>query len=450
MKRKNKKPKPKKNKNTPRIRSAGSRKPLSADALRQDLSDPERAQIFMDQLADFMTSEPALQSLRFPAGPLLDALDELAESSADDLAALEDPLQQRMTILNHVLPRFLTRKFAKTVERTLLNLLENNKKSLRHFRALGAGLFFLEFHMQENANPGANPLWNLIFDISYDDALATAGGGVTPAEPLDPERSATASPIPDTLDEHELSESNTELARKALQLIDTGKVELGFALDTVLLGLREITGTSQRTAEDQARALKATFEQEIGVNQWNDLIWGLEYAVDELEGDRKQNFETVLKAAQMLAPRDNPIVFAIYYKSVTEFYRFLKPGEKPYAEAIVQDPSSVNPMIQLGAFLMRNNVPNRALNAFTAAIRLDPSHELARMGAGVACWDTESFREARMHFGRAARLWSGYLADDHPHRQMADALAELDNFEELPQNAYDLVLSNTLDVEEEK
>jgi len=127
----------------------------------------------------------------------------------------------------------------------------------------------------------------------------------------------------------------------------------------------------------------------------------------------------------------------VYFKSVTEFYKYLKPGEVEYAEAIASSRGDADTVVAFARYLLDRDVPRRALNAFIAASQIDPSHEIARLGAGIACWLTESFREARLHWDRAARLWSGYLPEDHRDIRLVRSLAELDNFAELPQNAYD-------------
>jgi len=421
---------------------------ISPDTLRRDLTDPERLQVMMGHLGELLQEEPALQSLRLPAQPLLDALDDLAETSHAHLKALDDPLYQRITILNRTLPGLLNRKFVDRFEKTLVPYLATVKTIPRHFRAVSAGLYFLEIHNRQGGEPGVNPLWNLVFDLSWEAAMASSGdtlsqatgrsgtsreaanGAAPPRSGIDPVSDLAAA-------DPELSDDTIALLQSGVDLIESGRVSLGFALDTVLLGLRAVTAAPDDSDEARVNALRKAFEKEIGIVAFNDLVWGLEYAVEQLDGDQKGDFQTMLRTVQAMPPHENPVVFALYYKSVTEFYKYLKPGESAYAEAIARGRDDVEPMINFGRYLLENHVPKRALNAFIAASEIDPSHEIARLGAGIACWLTESFREARMHWDRAARLWSGYLPESHRDIQLARSLAELDNFAELPRKAYD-------------
>jgi len=426
-----------------------NQKKITEKTLRQELSDPERLQALMDHLGELLISVSDLKKYLFPSENLLEALDEVAESSSEKLHAMTDPLDQRMEILTRVLPNFITKKFVKKFEKALVNYLKNTRKTPLQFKAASVGLYFLEIHNRTKSDASTNPLWNLLFDVSYHEAMASAGGTISSAAKTSVKQNVTSNQentISDKLfafQDQDLSEENIELSRQALELIDSGKVELGFALDSVLLGLRKATTGIKRPPEEIVLELHQTFEQEIGINQKNNLVWGLEYAVEHLkEEEQREQFEIVLKAVQMLPPKENPVIFALYYKSVTEFYRYLKPGEQEYAEAIVKNTDSITPVLAFAQFLLRSNISNRALNAYIAASLLDPSSEMARFGAGVVCWQTESYREARLHFYRAGKLWNGYLPENHPSIQLTNELAELENFDELPQTAYDLVFSD--------
>jgi len=457
---------PKKRRSKIKTRPNPPRNPLNPEALRRDFTDPDRLQALMDHLGVLLREEPGLQEIRLPPRTLLDALDDLAESSGDELRAMDDPFRQRIAILNHTLSPMLSRRFVDRFEKALLAVMENVKRVPRHFRAVAAGLYFLEIHNRQGGEPGANPLWNLLFDISYEEAMATAGGtlaGATgsgkqsrggkvsgPAIPGkrsemsvdDVTRSAgkdlaDGALAGDDMTGSDLSDEDAALIRDAVGLIESGRVALGFSLDTILLGLREVTAFPERSPDALAAALQAAFRKEIGMQATSDLIWGLEYAIEQLDGEKKADFTTMLRAIRVLPARENPVIFAVYFKSVTEFYKYLKPGEVEYAEAIASSRGDADTVVAFARYLLDRDVPRRALNAFIAASQIDPSHEIARLGAGIACWLTESFREARLHWDRAARLWSGYLPEDHRDIRLVRSLAELDNFAELPQIAYD-------------
>ncbi len=443
----NRKKNKKKQKNSSQNSSTRVRQtPLTPETLRRDLSDPARLQHAMDHLTELIRREPGLQPLRFPAEKLMTALDELAETSAEELQAMSDPLAQRIAIITHAVEPLITRKFSDLVEKTLMSFLERTKNVPRDFRAASAGLYFLEIHNRQGSEPGANPLWNILFDISYEEAMESSGNAVATART--PAGASPASGAAATfgdffdLDEQDLTEDDQNTLGDALELIESGKVELGFSLDTILLGLRAFADTTMTDPDIIIRALLDTFRREVGMQEWNDMIWGLEYATEKLDGESRRQFETVLEAVRRFPARDNPALFALYFRSVTDSHRFIKPDEVTFAEAIVAQPGAVEPVMDYGRFLLTGEAPRRALNVFMAATIIDPSDEMARFAAGVACRLSGSCREARLHWDRAARLWRGYLPEHHPNIQLVRELLELDDIADLPQKAYNFLLLN--------
>lgn len=415
------------------------------DELRHDLSDPTRLQHAMDHLTEMLRTEPGLQALRFPSEKLMAALDDMAETSTEELQAMPDPLAQRIAIVTRAAGPLITRKFAGQVETALTALLERSKKKPRDFRAAGAGLYFLEIHNRQGGEPGANPLWNIIFDLTYEEAMASAGDAVSAAHrPADSNAmTGTGSTFGDffPMEDQDLTEDDETTLSDALELIESGAVELGFSLDTIILGLKTFCRPDMTEIHRIVPALVDTFRREIGMHAWHDMIWGLEYAAGKLDGDRKKHYETVLEAVRRFPARDNPAVFALYFRSVTDFNRFIKSDEAACAEAITGHPDALEPVLDYGRFLLTGEAPKRALNVFMAAAAIDPSDETARFGAGVACWLTGSCREARLHWDRAARLWRGYLPETHANVRLAQELAELDDVAELPSKAYNFLFS---------
>lgn len=421
--------------------------------MRRDLSDPIRLRHAMDHLTELMRHEPSLQELRFPQEQLMTALDELAETSAEELQALPDPLDQRIAIITQAAGPLITRKLVDRIESALMKYLEHSRAVPRDFRAASAGLYFLEIHNRQGGEPGANPLWNIIFDITYDEVLESAGNAVSTArKPADSHGiSGHELTVGDyfPMDDQDLSEDDEKTLAEALELVTSGAVELGFSLDTIILGLRAFARLESIEPGRIVPALVESFRQEIGFHEWSDMIWGLEYASGKLDGETKTHFETVLEAVRRFPARDNPAVFALYFRSVTDFQRFIKPDETTCAEAILAQPDAVEPVLEYGRFLLSGEAPRRALNAFIAATVIDPSNEMARFGAGVACRLTGSCREARLHWDRAAKLWRGYLPETHPHVRLVRELSELDDIAELPQKAYNfLLLSEELSSED--
>ncbi len=426
---------------------------LSLESLRRDFSDPKKLERATDLLAESMRHEPELARLQFPAEKLLDALDDVAEQYSDQLEAMPDILDRRIFILNNAIKPFLTRKYLNRIESAFMKHLENVKTSPKDFRAVGAGLFFLEIHKHQSDSPGDNPLWNIIFDISYDVAMGTAGGTIKPGADKHAQtgqletardKALNISSIP----EGELSDDSIATLKEALHLIDSNTVDFGLSIDLIVLGLRKMVSQVGETPEKRAREIQKAFAVEFGARQLNILASHLEYAIDTFTGAKKRNFQMVYKALKLLAPQDNPVVFAIYYKSVTECIRFIDKDEGPLLDGIISEPFSVQPILALGRYLLTQDASNRALNAFMAAIKADPSEELARLGAGIACKLDGSVREARLHWDRAARLYGGYLPPHHPVVKMMTDLIELDDDSELPQKAYDFLFFDDVTDEE--
>lgn len=424
-----------------RRRSVSDKKPvLNPETLRRDFTDPARLQRAMDCLGEAIRHDPDLATLRFPPEKLMDALDDLAETSSGELESIPDLLSRRITILNRTIHPFLTTAFERHVEDILMKRLDKFRTSPREFRATGAGLYFLEIHKRQRDNPGGNPLWNVIFDISYDEAIATAGGAVKQAVTQEPGTGDHDVTVPGGYDftgfiPDDLSRDSFETQTEALALIESASVDIAFSLDTILLGLRELALNRHASPEQCMSALRTSYRKEIGVRQWHDMAWGLEQAVDSSTGAREKNYRTVHKALLLLPPEDNPVVFALYCTSVTRYRRFLDPAETDFAENILANPEAVEPLLAVGRYLLTRDAPGRALNAFIAASISHPADEMARFGAGVACRLSGSLREARLHWDRADRLWSGYLPDHHPTRVMLRELADLDDDTSLPQKA---------------
>ncbi|MGB3975908.1 MAG: hypothetical protein WBM02_02920 [bacterium] len=418
--------------------SPGNSPIISLDTLRKDFTNPEKLQRAMEHLGESIRYEPELASLRFPHAKLMEALDQLAETSSDELESIPDLLNRRMTILNRTLPPFLTPAFEQFIEDKLMERLSLVKKSPEKFRAACAGLYFLEIHRRQRDNPGGNPLWNFMFEISYDEAMAAAHK----ADKDTPSSSDSSGPTIagsdfSTLIPDDLSQDSTETQKDALKLIESGAVELLFSLDSILLGLHELALNKDTAIEQIVQKLRESFKKEIGFRQGNDLAESLEQALESLSGKDKDNHEIVLKAIKLLPPRENPVVFAAYVNNVKHYQRHLDPKTTELVKIIMQKPDEAEAILDLGRYYLTCDEITRALNVFIAASTLFPAEEMARFGAGIACRLDGSFREARLHWNRAARLWSGYLPDHHPIFAIINELVELDDDADLPTKALD-------------
>ena len=109
------------------------------------------------------------------------------------------------------------------------------------------------------------------------------------------------------------------------------------------------------------------------------------------------------------------------------------------ARAILEDIDSVDPVLRYGNYLLKLEANKRALKAFEAVLRIDTTNESARLGAGLALWRTESYREARLLWNRAARHWSGYLPEDFTGIVLCKGLENLQDHDTLPGDAFDFL-----------
>lgn len=411
---------------------------ISLDTLRKDFTNPEKLQRAMEHLGESIRYEPELASLRFPLVKLMEALDQLAETASEELESIPDLLDRRMTILNRTLPPFLTPAFEQYIEDVLMKRLGQVKKSPEKFRAACAGLYFLEIHKRQRDNPGGNPLWNFMFEISYDEAIAAAQQSVTPSTSDD---SMVKDSDFSTLIPNDLSEDSIKTLKDALKLIESGAVELLFSIDSILLGLHELALDQDVSIERIVQKLRGSFEKEIGIRQGNDLVTSLEQTVESLSGSDQYNHEIMLKAVRLLPPKENPVIFSAYFNNVIHYRRYLDSETAELVKKIMENPNEAEPLLDLGRFYLKDDRIISALNVFIATSILFPADEMARFGAGIACHLEGSFREARLHWNRAARLWSGYLPDHHPTLTMISELTDLDDDADLPLKALDYLFS---------
>ncbi len=411
---------------------------LDPDALRRELSNPARLQKHIDRLESLLKSTPEFTPLRFSPEPLLAALDTIADDFGEMLESLDDPEAQRESILEKLLPGVLNRSFIKRIETVFTKYLKK-QAAPSAVMAVGAGLFLIEIHRRQPETAHQNPLWHVIFDVSYREAQATSEGRVHDSS-SDKERSGTVLPVDGMAGELDLSEESEAIVRDAVSLLESDTVSLGFSFDTILQGLRAIRSLPEGSGDDEIiAALRKTYLREIGDQERDDLIWGLDYAVDQVPRKKRTAFKTVLDAVELLTARDNPVMFALYYKCIIEFYRFLKKDEMEWAQAILEDIDSIDPILRYGNFLLKQEANKRSVKAFEAALRIETTSEAARLGAGLALWRTESFREARLLWNRAARHWSGYLPEDFMGITLCRRLENLQDHDTLPGEAFDFL-----------
>lgn len=400
--------------------------------LKDELSDPRKFQKQIHRLHTLLKNEPVFRSLYFPPELFAECLD--AFDNDEDFGTSESAYpEERDRILSHIYRRFLTPSRLVQVESTLLEYLRETKSKPSDLKAVAAGLFMLEYHRKNPADVLQNPLWELIFSVSYEQFSSGAGGAVREAS-----GTATAKiplPGPETMPDLDLTEGEVNLVREAIGHLESGTVELGFSLDSILLGL-PVHGEPLRSEPPGAkiRYLLGTFAEEIGQREKDDLVWGLNFAISRSKGDRKRSFQSVLKGISRLPVHRNPVLFALYVKCVLEFYRFLKSDEIDAAHAILKALDDPDPILEYARFLFNREAPRRSLKAFEAAARLDPGNAAAAFGSGAALWMTGSFREARLQFHNAARR----RESDSRIARLCRDMVDLEDDEPLPDDVLEL------------
>jgi tetratricopeptide (TPR) repeat protein len=403
--------------------------------LREELSDPRKLQKQMNRLQTLLRTKPFFASLRLPPEPLAACLDDVSVIHADELSRMDGDRDQREFILSKVFGRFLTADYIRSVESTLMKYLGTPEAKPSNLKAVAAGLFFLEFHRKNPQDAARNPLWDILFTLSYEKMESSAGDTVREAAP--PETSNQLKlPVVTYFGASDLTESEISLLSEAISLLESGQVELGFSLETILRGLRvHRESLKHLESKQKMQFLEVTYREEIGEREKADLLWGLSYAIDQTEGEKKSGFETVSEAIGCLPIRTNPVLFAMYCKCVMEFYRFLKADEIDAAHAILKSPDDTRPILAYARFLFNKEAPRRSLKAYEAALKQDPDCAIAALGAGIALWTTESYREARMFFDKSARFWR-----DNPEMvKISRSLQELNDHDELPAHVLTLL-----------
>ncbi len=426
----------------------GAGKGLNRESLREELSDPQKMMFQIQQLESLLKSHPTLLTLRFPPDQLLEYLEEFLDEHRTQLQQLSNPDAQREFILQNVLEEFLTEPFVKRIDRQFMKYLDQKDRTPEDIKIIGAGLFFLEVHRRQRRPDAQNPLWSIIFNLSYDEALSTSGGRIRYPESQisSPE---TKLPGPNRSLEDELPEQSWQMIHKAIVSLETDEVDFSFSFETILQGLRIYCTLSKILPTEKIMTdLHATYLKEIGITERSDLLWGLEYAMEQSGTDIKriQSFRTVYDSILLLPRTDNPVLFALYCKSVLQFYRYVRPDEYPFVELIINNPNDIQPIMQYACSLLENESPKRSLKAFEAATAIEPDYGVAKLGAGLALWMMESFREARLVWDRASENLMKKPSD--PVRldsliALCRNLANLDDDTDIPSHALDVLYRET-------
>jgi len=409
--------------------AAITRAGVNREQLKDELSDPKRMEKHLKRLNVLFKTNQSLQILRLPREPLLKIFDEVAEEQELGLTVEEENSTPRELVMSRALSKLLSRRLIKDTESALMAILNESSASPAELKAIAAGLFCIEFHRKSPETLSTNPIWDIIFELSSDEALATAGDSLQ--LPENAEDGETKTPLPDSTRrwDIDIDESLQERMALAISHLESGKVELGFSLETILVGLRKYRKSADKLSpEELISELETSYFDEIGFRERDDLLWGLSYAVDRSSGKRKEAFKTVQESIAMLPVNENPVMFALYYKCVVEFYRFLKSGEVDLAKAILDEPDSIIPILEYARYLLNNEAPRRSLKAFEVVLRMDPESAIAEWGAGIALWVTESHREARMHWHRAERHWQ----NDAEKLKLCSELVALEDYDPLP------------------
>ena len=395
--------------------------------LRAELSDPAAFQKHFMRLESLLETDDHLRTIRFPGEKLLGILNETIELYQEELDEISDPEKQRSFILTHVLPEFLSGRFMKKMERDLTDYLKKNIGDRSNLAAISAALFFLEYHRRHPDACASNPLWELIFSLSYEEALPSGVRGTEDA----PE--AIEVPVLKDMLSIDISNESFEKVRLAIEYLESGVVDLGFSFETILQGLRIYKKKLHKAGPEKIiAALRDCYFKEIGWRERDDLIWGLEYAVDQYEGEQKKAYEVMLDACSLIPVGENPVIFATYYKCIVAFYRYLKPEELEYAKEILDFPDEVLRVLRYAWFLFNQEAPKRSLKAFEAACALDPENPLGYLGVGIALWEIEAFREAQLSFARALKF-----SGEFPQLMaICENLSHLDTGMDLPNEIY--------------
>ncbi|MBN1551026.1 hypothetical protein JW979_06140, partial [bacterium] len=361
-------------------------------------------------------------------------LQELEKNRSDEINKDGDLDQQRSKILELILPKILTRRTLKDFEKKLLKTLKHSQDVSDTVTAVATALFFLEMHKKHPERAFRNPLWDLVFYLSFSE--------------LDQKNPSSSSPVSsggqDKRKENwsniikfwnvDLSDASMQILHEALEKLESGNIEIGFSFDTVLQGLRVYLNKSRLLSPEQLVAeFRITFEREIGEHEREDLLWGLEYAIDTSKSDRKKAFEILRNGIELLPARENIVVFAVYYKCIMEFYRYLKPEELDLAKAIIQAPNETGPLLEYARYLYNIESPHRAIKVFEAVLNVDSGNNFARLGLGIVLWFEDSQKEAKMHWKKVISA----DADDSI-KQMCEQLVLLNESDHIPESAHNI------------
>ncbi|GEM_PF-6797018 len=384
-----------------KLHKPGKSLKIDRDHLLAELANPRKLAVIMHRFEDLIRGSHHFDSIRFDPEVLLERLDEITMEHADTLNAIADPGDQRREILKHLLPGFLSRGYLDQLDSALLRFVSKNLDS-NDLKAISAASLFLELHRRNPASIPENPLWDVLFAVSYDAAVARQEHVVGPATTRGERIGIPASLDSET--DRELSDDTRELMASAVGFIDDGSVDLGFSLETVLQGLRLYQKLAGSESPDRiVRMLREVFPKEIKIRELDDLEWGLDVLAQNPAVADRAVFETVRRAISIPPIEHNPAVFGIYYRSIAQFFRFIKADEREWATRILTRPDDPIPVLEYGRWLLNQESPRRALKAFEAALLIDPESAWGEFGAGIALWRDESFNEARWRFGRAAR-----------------------------------------------
>lgn len=374
---------------------------IDAERLLAELSNPAKLAGIMHHFEDILRKNAHFSNVRFDPEVMLERLDEISETNAENLNKLNDPGDQRREILKHLLPGFLSKGYLDNLDSTLLRFV-SKKLSPADLKAISAASFFLELHRRNPGKVEENPLWDILFAVSYDEAIAKQERSISTSSSQGDRLGIPL--VLDLIHEEELSDESRELIAEAVVFIDEGIVDLGFSLETILQGLRVYQKSAGKEApEHTIRVLHEIFRKEIRLRELEDLDWGLELMAQQSQDDIRRAYQTVSRAIALPPIEHNPAVFGIYYKSVAQFYRFIKSDERDLATRILSAPDDIVPVLDYARWLLNQESPRRALKAFEAALEIDPESAWGEFGAAVALWRDGSFREARWRFARSAR-----------------------------------------------
>ncbi len=409
---------------------------INRDTLKKELSNPRKLMKHMERLEKILETREEFSAFLFPSEQLLEELDRIADSHQRELNAESDATLQREKILDYLLSQIINDEYVRNFERALMDFLKVSRGKKSVLKAVGSGLFFIEIHRRHPGILARNPLWDIVFDLSYQQAMRSSGGSLR--ESREKDEGELKLPAPKDFGLHDMEEFHAKILSDAISEIESGHVELGFSLDTILQGLRSYRKVSRRVApEDIVEVLRDCYRREIGERERDDLIWGLEYAIDHGKVKNRESFQKVYDGVSLLPASENPVMFALYYKCVLKFYRFLNPDELDAVKKILDNPDEVAPVISYGCMLYDSEAPRRALKTFEAALQMDPASGIAAFCKAFILWQTGSFNEARLFFEKSLKYQPAN--PDIPH--VIDLIDGLNNGDDLPLEAEGIVNS---------